>query len=248
MLNLIKVEFYKLKRSKSFYGMIILMLLQTLAVYTLSTHLKGMSGRKVLLDGFANEQFLLGMIIIAVFAGEYIGSEFYTGCIKNMISYGHSRKNIIIAKSIVFYIGVTIIISIYPIITTVINSILYGYGEAFTFQSVINFIIITLLMMLVYVGIASIALAIAFISKNLIIIIGVFMVVDPIVRVAEAMSLRNTTVNAIFSKTIYYQPSIIYRFNEVTIEQKLWTIIIALLTIAICTLISIYSFNRAEIK
>lgn len=248
MLNLIKVEFYKLKRSKFFYGMIILMVLQALTVYILSPHLKGMSGKKALLDGFAVEQFMVGMIMIAVFAGDYIGSEFSTGCIKNLISYGHIRKNIIIAKSIVFYIGVAIITSIYPIVTTVINSVLYGYGMPFTFQSVINFIAITLFMMLAYIGIASIALAIAFISKNMIITIGVFMVIDPIVRAFEAMSLRNTTINEIFSKTVFYQPTLLYRFNEVTITQKLTTIAILVLTIVICTLISIYSLGKAEIK
>lgn len=247
MYNLIKVEFYKLKTSKTFKGILLLMVIQSMLCPILFS--RSMTGKHVLIQVFGAQEFLALQMLIAVFAGFYIGDEFSLGCIKNLISYGHKRRDIVIAKSISYYAGVAAISLTSPILITIINTIMNGYGEAFTLNSFTFIIKLSLLMLLIYIGIASIGVLVCFIWKNAIITVAVFILIDPFNRVGRALTVKKHFIGEIYNKTIFGQSTFMPVVGEnISFSQEIKVIGISLLTIIVSTLLSIYFFNKAEIK
>ena len=105
MSNLLKYDFYKLIRSKSFYICTILSLFISVLTVYLSGYFYNGTGYNLfkpydslmgISDGLVSSVLL---IIIAIVI--FIPSDFSFGTIKNMISSGASRVNIYLSKLIV---------------------------------------------------------------------------------------------------------------------------------------------------
>lgn len=246
MLNLIKVEMYKLKRSTFFYGILLFMILQAIGGPILDYRFRNKTGKEMLLFSFNIQQVLSIIILIGLFA-YFVGEDFHSGCIKNLISCGHKRINILLSKSIVFYLGVIIISMSFPVILTIINTILNGYGEAFTFNSFLFVLRVILLMMLIYAAMSSIAVLFTFIFKNAPAVVGLFIGLDFVNRIAIAMSMRKESVRVIYEKTIFAQPGIAV-LDKITFSQSIQIIFISLATILFSTLVGFYFFRKADIK
>lgn len=246
MINLLKSEFYKLKTSKAFLAILLLNILQSILCPILFS--RAMTGKKALIQVFAAQEFIGFFIFTGLFAAYYIGNEFSFRHIVNLISYGHKRRDIVLAKSIVYYVGITIINLLSPILITIINTLMNGYGESFTFNSFIFIVEIFFLMTLVYIALSSIALLISFIFKNPIIIVSLFVIMDLISRFARFYSFQNHgVIKSIYDKTMFGQ-SLIILSNNISFIGALKVILIVLITVAISTGLSIYFFEKADIK
>ncbi|MBW9148786.1 ABC transporter permease [Clostridium sp. CM028] len=245
MLNLLKVEFYKLKTSKTFKLILVLMVVQSILCPI--TFSKEMTGKQVLLQVFGAQEFIALYMLIGAFAACYIGDEFSTGCIKNLIACGHKRRDIVIAKSISYYVGIAIISLTSPILITIINTIMNGYGEVFTLNSLAFILELSFLMVLIYIGIGSIAVLISFIARNSIITVGAFILVDTVNRVCRGLIFRKYLIIKILNKTIFGQ-SLFLDTDYVEFSQGFKIIGISITTIVVSTLLSVYFFNKAEIK
>jgi ABC-2 type transport system permease protein len=246
MLNLLKVEFYKLKISKLFWLMVLAGIGQGIAGPLASDILCTKTGEEMLLYSFNLQQFLFLMPILGAFA-YFVGSEFHTGCIKNLISYGHKRRDIIIAKSIAFYVGAAVISFTFPIVITIINTVINGYGRPFNLEALMAILRVSFLMLLIYTGIASIAVLLAFLSRNAIFTVGIYICLDTACRVGQALSIRNKFVEATYGKTIFYQANIA-TLKDMTFSQGAEVTVIALITILASTAIAIVAFSRADVK
>ena len=245
MLNLLKVEFYKLKTSKTFKLILVLMVVQSILCPILFS--KEMTGKQVLIQVFAAQEFLSLYILIGAFAACYIGDEFNSGCIKNLIAYGHKRRNIIIAKSISYYFGIAIISLTSPILITTINTIMNGYGEVFTLNSLAFILKVSFLMVLIYIGIGSIAVIISFICRNGIITVVAFILIDTVNRLCRGLVFQKYLSGDIYTRTIFGQ-SLFLDTHYVEFSQGFKIIGISIITIVVSTLLSEYFFNKAEIK
>lgn len=206
-----------------------------------------MTGKQVLIQVFEAQQFLGLLMLIAVFAACYIGDEFNSGCIKNLIAYGHKRRDIVIAKSISYYVGIAIISLTSPILITIINTITNGYGEVFTLNSFTFILKVSFLMALIYIGMASIAVLISFICRNSIITVVAFILLDTVNRASNAIILQKYLIVKIINKTIFGQSRFLM-IDNISCMQELKVIGVALITIAVSTLLSMYFFKKAEIK
>jgi ABC-2 type transport system permease protein len=245
MSNLIKVEFYKLKTSKIFRVILTLMLIQSILCPILFS--SSMTGKQVLIQVFAAQEFLSLYIIIGVFAAYYIGDEFSSGCIKNLSAYGHKRRHIIIAKSIAYYVGIAIIGLISPILITIINTVMNGYGEVFTLNSFTFILKVSFLMAFIYIGIGSIAVLISFVCRNGIIIAVAFVLIDTVNRACRGLVFQKYLSGEIYNRTIFGQ-SLFLDMDNVEFSQGFEIIGIAIITIVVSTLLSVYFFRKAEIK
>lgn len=246
MLNLLKVELYKLKTSKIFWFAVLAGIVQAIAGPLLSNILSTKTGENMLSFSFQLQQFLFWIPIIGIF-GYFAGSEFYTGSIKNLIANGHRRRDIVFAKSIAFYTGVVIISAIFPILLTLINTVINGYGRAFDLQALLIVLRVVLLMALVYAGMSSVVILLAYVSRNAVVTSAIFIALDTVIRVCQAMSLRSKTVEAVYGKTVFYQVNFAAA-KDMTFSQGLEVTIISLLTILASTVIAIAAFRRADIK
>lgn len=247
MPNLIKNEFYKLRRSKLFYFSIILALLQNVVIYAFSEHLKIAGGKETLTYMLFIQGSLALDIIIGAFAADFIVSEFYYGYIKNLIAYGHKRILIFISKTIAFETATIIISFICPIAMTIINTARNGYGEVFTYSSLVSLIGLLLLMMLIQIAVGSIYVLAAFASRNTYITVAIVIGVDFINRVLNVIFVRNKSIEWIIDKLILSQPGIISS-DKVAALDYIQAAAVAVITILICVSAGIYAFNKADIK
>lgn len=246
MINLLRVEFHKLKTSRLFYGLVIFMLIQAIAGPFLDIRLINKSGKDMLIFILVQQQYLSLMMIIGIFS-YFIGSEFSSGYIKNLISYGHKRVNILIAKSTAFYLGVVAIAFTLPIGLTIINTVKNGYGEAFNLSSLLFLLRVLLFMALIYAAMASIAVLVSFVSKNAFVAMGLFFIIDFINRMLTFLSFRNEVIRVIYEKTVFAQPQI-FLLQDITASRGAQIVTISLSTILISTLIGVYFFKKSDIK
>ena len=244
MLNLLKSEFYKLKTSRIFQLILTLMVIQSILCPILFS--RSMTGKEALIQVFAAQEFLVLVMLIGVFAATYIGDEFNSGCIKNLIAYGHKRRDIVIAKSISYYVGIAIISLTSPILITIINTIINGYGEVFTLNSLAFILEVSSLMALIYIGIGSIAVLISFIFRNVTITVVSFILIDTVNRALRGLVFQKKLSGEIYTRTIFGQS--LFLVDYVEFSQGFEVIGIALTTIIISTLLSVYFFKKAEIK
>lgn len=246
MLNLLKCEFYKLKRSKSFYILIILSIIEGIIAVFSYPPLRNDCGKKGMLFMFGGEEFAGQIIFLGIFT-IYITNEFKSSYIKNIISYGHKRRDIVLSKSIVFSTAAIIINLMLPITVTVIETVMNGYGENFNFKAFAFILRVTLIMMLSYVVMASIAVLISFIFRNIIVPMVIFYLIDTAVKAASAFSLRSNDFRYLYERTIFYIPNIATS-NVVSASQIVQVVFQGLVVIAFSILLSIYAFNKADIK
>lgn len=169
MLNLVKMEVYKLKRQK----LMIILFAAVIAISAfsafsqinlLTTPDNPVTGKMSFANAF---QDIFMLFIIAVFAGFYIGSDFSNRTIQAELSRGHKRLEIILSKSFVFSIGASLIMLLYPVTVCFIHSIKFGWGESFGIQSVLYIFRTALLGSILNIGTASIYVCLAFLCRDI---------------------------------------------------------------------------------
>lgn len=247
MSNLLKVEFYKLKTSKIFYLTMFLNLLQSIAVYVFSDNFKLMSGKQAFTFILSIQSSLALNILIGIFASDYIVTEFSSGYIKNLISYGHKRINIFVSKSIVYYIAIIIVTFIPAILFSAVNTKANGYGEIFNFNSIIFLLKVFLIILIIYAAIGSICVLTAFISRNANITITIIVFLDFFNRIFDIIAVQKKSLEWIFYKSIFAQPGIVLSDKAAT-SEILQAVIISLVIIIVTTVVGIYVFNKSDIK
>ncbi|SQC02243.1 putative transmembrane protein [Clostridium tetanomorphum] len=246
MLNLLKMELRKLKASKLFYFFIFLSLLQAIPVYLLSQRLGITNGKNTFNYMLFLQLSLSSGITIGVFAVDVVCNEFTSAYIKNLISYGHKRRNIYLSKAITAYIGIYIITFIAPIIITIINTHKNGFGEVFTTSSFLFMVKIFLMALIAHTAIGSMAVLVSFIVRKPVAGCVIIMGMDFINRLLNLIYVQKPNLRWALDKYPYMQLSSFFA-EEVTEIQKMQSIMAFLCTILISTVLGIYIFKRSDI-
>ena len=159
MRNLIKSDFYKLRKAKSFWVcMVVAVLLAAFTVFVMDFSVKLMemvpqqteqemaaleeSGLNVSTNGVpmtsedlnASSMFLLQFagtttLLSAVFVSLFVGGEFSYGTIKNLASKNYTRTQIYLSKTIVSVIASIGMTVFYAAIATALGTALWGFGD-----------------------------------------------------------------------------------------------------------------------
>ncbi|OOM16070.1 ABC transporter permease [Clostridium saccharobutylicum] len=132
MNNLIRGEFYKLRKSKYFIGMMIVAVIVGVLLICQWEH-EGKNQFPVAngVNSISYTFFLIIFIscVFALLAGGFIVNDFKNGNINKNFSYGYRRNKIILSKLIVFIIFSLIIELIYTTILVIYVSVNYGFCE-----------------------------------------------------------------------------------------------------------------------
>ncbi|QAA33414.1 ABC transporter permease [Clostridium manihotivorum] len=247
MFNLLEMEAYKLRRSKAFYGLLLLAVTQSIFVWLFNDKLIQHSGKETLSYMFFIQASLGANIFVGILSADFIGTDFTSGYIKNLISYGHKRRDILIAKASVYCFGSIIINFICPVILTIINTVKNGYCTNFTLDEVIKLMVLSLTAVILQVAICSISLLIIFLSKNPTINIGIFVAIDFIFRAMSIVSIRVLSFKKVYDNIILSQFGIMSQDN-VSMGQYAHSLIIGLITILILFPLTTYIFEKSDIK
>lgn len=121
MLKLIKAEFYKLQKLNSFR----IILLFTLAV-GIMPGFSPYTGYQVYSLGLIPELF--DAVLISVFTADFVCMEFSDRTFGNTFLCGTSRKNVFLAKLVVYFPGLLILILIPVAASTAVATLRNGFG------------------------------------------------------------------------------------------------------------------------
>lgn len=175
MLNLLRTDFYKLKRSKSFFiclGMLAVIVAYIVIDFTSSAHIKEQFSPSTLhwiYMMFKEKSFLPYFIPVfqAIFITMLITSEYNTGTIKDSVSLGFGRIKIYMSKLITVSVG-SILMMLVAVLTTAITSIFsFGIYGSFSMYELFLLTRMFLIQFLLYAAYSSIFLMIAFLIKNI---------------------------------------------------------------------------------
>lgn len=169
MINLIKLEFYKLRKQSIFK--IILIAVIIISAFSAYSEIRLMTADGLLgsgKTGFANAfQDIFMLFVSAIFAGFYIGSDFSNKTIQSQLSQGHSRFEVLISKALVFFVGTSMIMLLYPITVSLIHTYQYGWGEPFTPVSLFYILRVAFFGVILNIGTTSVFVLIAFLCRDI---------------------------------------------------------------------------------
>ena len=159
MKSLIRSDFYKLRKAKSFWVcMILSVALAVFSVLIMDFSVKLMdkvpqqaaqeeaaleeSGLNISTDGIpmssadlnASSMLLMQFagtttILISIFVSLFVGGEFSHGTIKNLASKNHTRTQIYLSKIIVSVIAAIVMTLLYAVVATGLGTALWGFGK-----------------------------------------------------------------------------------------------------------------------
>lgn len=168
MLNLIKLEFYKLRKQRSFK--ILLLAVIAISAFSAYSEIRLLTANGLLGSGkmgFANAiQDMFMLFMSAIFAGFYIGSDFSNKTIQSQLSQGHSRLEVLLSKALVFFIGTSMIMLLYPITVSIIHTFKYGWGEPFALASLLYVLQVAFFGVILNIGTTSVFVLIAFLCQD----------------------------------------------------------------------------------
>lgn len=246
MLNLLKLELRKLKASKLFYFFIFLSLMQAIPIYMFSEKLAATNGKNTLNYMLFLQLSLSLVITIGVFVIDIVCSEFTSGYMKNLISYGHKRRNIYLAKAVTSFVGISIISFIAPISIMIINTHKNGFGEVFSTNSFLFMVKIFLVALLAHMAIGSIAVLIAFIVRKTVAGCIIIVAIDFINRFLNLVYVQKPNLRWILDKCPYLLLSSFFG-EELSKVQTIQSIITFVCAILISTALGMYIFERTDI-
>ncbi|QGU95410.1 ABC transporter permease subunit [Clostridium bovifaecis] len=175
MINLLRADFYKLRRSKSFFiclGILAVIVIYIMIDFSSSAHIKEQFSPSNLhwIYMFFNEKSFFPYFVPlfqAIFTTMLITSEYNTGTIKDSVSLGFSRRKIYMSKLITVSIG-SILMMLAAIFSIVITSIfVFGIYGSFSTYDLLLLLRMFLIQILLYTAYGSIFLMIAFLIKNI---------------------------------------------------------------------------------
>ncbi|MDI4646006.1 ABC transporter permease subunit [Cohnella hashimotonis] len=136
MLNLLRSEWYKLQRNRSFWLLLAVLFVSATAYVLLNYFddpddggaLTAISGLDMLTAAMAGNTYII-KIGFSVLAGFFISSEYATGTIKRAVASGYGRAKYITVKVIVFIFGSILIALVFPVVNLALGTALFGLGD-----------------------------------------------------------------------------------------------------------------------
>lgn len=247
MYNIICMEFYKLKRLKSFKIML-LALLSISLFFCLSLVYQGKNTNGMV--GFTDAIWDNGLMMIfcSIFAGLFIGSDFTNKTINMQVSSGQKRDNVLIGKSVVFFVASSLIILIYPIMSAIIDTIYMGWGSPFTIDTVFYILRVVFLSVILSIGTSSFFVLFAFLFKDTGKTIGVSVVFGILASIIlEFSSNYHPILKTIYQFSTFNQSKFITNVGMTTTEI-ITACLSGVFTILIILSITYLVFRRSELK
>ncbi len=168
MHKLLKFEFLKLKYSRGFKVMVLLSVIFGFG----SSGISSLLSQGEIIYGYEAffQQFMELRSLIFVFAGVlsglFIGEDFSCRSVQSEISSGYSRFSVLLSKTIVYMIGICILILIQVLIVTLASTFVNGFGIPMTAEALGNMLRALLMFMFLTCACSMVYVMTAFRFKN----------------------------------------------------------------------------------
>ncbi|MBO0453270.1 ABC transporter permease subunit [Candidatus Enterococcus murrayae] len=170
MINLVNVEYRRLFK---LWSVPLLILLAVFFSYTvLDKVLTGdilpgsflQSGQATFANSFSVSLTIFGPVILA---GFFLGSDFTNRTLHQQVANGHSRRSIVFAKTIVYSSFSAFLLLLTPLLTTVVVSIVNGWGGPFHVDDLLYILRVVVLVTVLNVSVVSIFILISFVCRDI---------------------------------------------------------------------------------
>ncbi|WP_312476291.1 ABC transporter permease [Neobacillus sp.] len=249
MSSLVKSELFKLRKDRSFWTLVIVLIAAAVSYPLLvffvlkvqSVSVKELFG-SVALEG-ANSYIV--KFVPCILAGFFISSEYSIGTMKSIGASGNSRIRIYFAKLMVFSFGAVIISLTFPIVMAAVGTIFYGFNDMPGLDYIVQTVGLTILYALAFASIMALAAIILTDSgKTIGFLILFFSLFDTILY---TLSQRFTLIETIYNYSVFRLFLDISKFNLGN-GALLKLLLVPIITFIIFGLIGSFVFQRKEIQ
>lgn len=173
MYNIIKCEFFKLRKSRSFYVIFLVMAAMSLLMfYMIASREQEIVNRGTVVNSGVNiflnalSDFSLYATLGAIFAGMFICGDFENRTLQNGISAGGGRLTILAGKAIVYFIAVSMLSLPYPLINLICSTIRFGFGLELSIEIILKLLGILTAFLFSNCALVSICVSFAFVIQK----------------------------------------------------------------------------------
>ncbi len=239
MHNQLKLEVYKIKKSKFLYIASLAFIVCGIAigVKAVYSNLTNISGKNIYLDSVSDTSL---MFLLSLFICYFIGDDFTNRTIDNEIRVGYSRLSVILARGIVVLPFTVLIYLCYTITATVFFGVINGFGTEVT---ITEMLVRLLLFAIQVMAVQSFTIFFMFICKNA----NLGMMVSVCFTFVTCNVLRNLmgAENLLFRMTSFYR--IMMNANSLTTQDIIISFVSAIATIVIMFFVTHLAFEKAEL-
>lgn len=254
MKNLLKADLYKISKSLSlkilFLLMVALSLITAISVRSYEGNPLAEEYEIIFKGGEAYYSSLTDAPILASLAifviAILICNDFSNRYIQTAISSGYGRKEILLSKFISVSLAFFIVFLPYPLVRTLVQSTLYGFGQPVNAQVLIKLLLDYVLMVLVVLSMSGIVFILAYFLKFTVLVVGIsFLILVLGNSIFQSIALVNQSFMNIWVKSplglIFFLKS-----NMFSPHSALVALVISLVSIILALIISFYLFNKEE--
>ncbi len=259
MSRLLKSDFFRLFRSKSYYICtaiaVFLFNLGLIAFFIMDKASSKMEGYSSTLpkDGLTLGLYAFGdqdnRIILAIIVGIFITSEFTHGTMKNVISKGFSRIHVYLSKLITMIVAAYMLIFATIITGTIIGSILVGGFGDFSTDILVHILKTVGIELLLYAAFVSLLVFVGMTIRNnagtiSINILGVTIFIPTILQIFEMISKNKIH----FTYVDLASNIAIYASLQSQPTEYLRSFLVAVVYFVIATAFGLLAFKKSDVK
>jgi ABC-type transport system involved in multi-copper enzyme maturation permease subunit len=166
MINLIRAEMLKLRKTSGYWVLLLsAMLLGIFLGVFFLTDDRRIGG----LDGFneSMDAVQADIIFLSLFAAFFISSEFTNRTIGAGIVGGHTRRRILLSKTLVSFLGSLPILFVIPVFITAVTTIVNGFGTPLNAEVIAYLVRTSVLYLLGGIAMSGCCVLIAVIIRNI---------------------------------------------------------------------------------
>lgn len=272
MSNLLRVEFYKFVRNKTFWVLAMIMValsfLLVLFPYLAEngvfdqvdnltveieideqvTESTPISGIKIFLESIHAPELFLAVLLISVLGAFFIANENSNGAIKNLVSIGYHRRKVYLAKMIVFSLGSIILVLFTSLILAIFGALFFEIGDWPSSEVTLNTGKVLFLSCLYLGSFAAIVMFFSIIANGS----GIALLLSVGFYLLTGAGLRMLAFNYKFGETlskysVYHRYSTLFE-NDLGLSNVIELATIPLITAIIFIGLSLIIFQRKDIS
>lgn len=161
-MNILKSEFYKLKKSKPFWICLVITVILAAVIpfaFQQAVVSRGSEVQNISLSAVDILCYSFGLPILSLIAGIFtsifVSSEFHHGTMKNYISKGYNREKIFLSKFLICAFAVTIFIIVYIPIALISGTIFLGFypHNVFNISTFLSMLAVSWILIMAYVAV-----------------------------------------------------------------------------------------------
>lgn len=250
MWNIMRSEFYKVRKSKVTWVTFFIIL--GMAIISSGATIYGKIAGGMWADVMKNKGIsvfasfpngTLYFVLVAIFVGGLVTGEYTTGTVKQVVSRGVSRTQIVIGQFVALSVAITLITLIPAALQCVVFSICWGFGKI----SAARFLLLITGQIVVMCSYAAISTLIAHITRTGGLAIGINIVILLIGTSAAAVLAMLTKVDAFLEYWLTVMQSAALTYTGSSAEQAKFIGILFLLGV-VCAGCSVLLFRKRDIQ